>query len=244
MSSTLDASPASPPPDGSPRPTPPGVPVGTVVAFLLGGLVFVAIAVIALVFVNRDGTGAASPSDLHGSVLPEGIPRPDFTLTDQHGQPYDFGAETSGQLTLVFFGYTNCPDVCPLTMNFIASAIDNAKVAAKVVFITTDPARDTPERLNTWLAQIDKDAVGLTGTTEELKAVQAQFGVTVEIPENPDPTSRYAVGHSSQVFVFTRDDLAHLLYPFGTRLDDWSQDLPKIADNESWHSAGDQEALG
>lgn len=207
---------------------------GTVVAFLLGGLVFLSIAVIALVFVNKDDSGGASPDDLHTAVLPEGIPRPDFTLTDQNGQPYDFGAETSGKLTLVFFGYTNCPDVCPLTMSFISGALDNADVAAEVVFITTDPARDTPERLNEWLGAIDPDFVGLTGTRDELIAAQDAMNVTVAIPEDPDPSGDYAVTHAAQVFVFTADDQAHLLYPFGTRLDDWSEDLPKIAENKAW----------
>ncbi len=234
MISLPDASPASPPPDRSSSPTPSGVPPSTVIAFLVGGLVFLSIAIVALVFVNDDGSSSASPSDLHATVLPEGIPRPEFTLTDQHGNPYDFGAETQGQLTLVFFGYTNCPDVCPLTMDFISGALDNVAVAAEVVFITTDPTRDTPERLEQWLGQIDRDAVGLTGTPEELRSVQDLFGVTVEIPEDPDPASNYAVGHSSQVFVFTGDDQAHLLYGFGTRLDQWTEDLPKIAGNKTW----------
>jgi protein SCO1 len=233
VSSTLDAGQASPPSEQPPRPTPPGVPLGTVIAFLLGGLAFIAVAVIALVFVSKDG-GSASASDFHATPLPEGMPRPDFTLTDQNGQPYDFGAETQGQLTLVFFGYTNCPDVCPLTMDFISQALDQVEVAAKVVFITTDPARDTPERLTQWLTSIDKDFVGLTGTRDEVIAAQRALDVTVAVPEDPDPKGNYVVGHSSQVFVFTEDDQAHLLYGFGTRLGDWAEDLPKIAANKDW----------
>jgi protein SCO1 len=210
------------------------VSAGTVVAFLLGGLVFLSIAVIALVFVNKDDSSGASASDLHVAPLPEGIPRPEFTLTDQNGQPYDFAAETGGKLTLVFFGYTNCPDVCPLTMSFISAALDNADVAAEVVFITTDPARDTPERLDEWLGQIDPDFVGLTGTRDELIAAQNAMDVTVAIPEAPDPDGDYAVSHAAQVFVFTADDQAHLLYPFGTREGDWTEDLPKIENNKDW----------
>lgn len=245
VSATLDASPASsPPPDDQSRPTPPGVSVGTVVAFLLGGLVFLSIAIIALVFVNQDDPSTASVNDLHATPLAEGIPRPDLTLTDQNGEPYDIGAETAGHLTLVFFGYTHCPDVCPLTMSFISGGLDNAQVAAKVVFITTDPARDTPERLRHWLGSIDSSFVGLTGTPAELAEAQRALGVSVEIPVDADPSGDYAVGHSSQVFVFTPDDQAHLLYGFGTRLEDWSEDLPKIANNETWQRRPDRGDTG
>ena len=88
-----------------------------------------------------------------GTVLAHAIPRPSFTLTDTHGQPFGFRAKTDSTVTLLFFGYLNCPDVCPVHMTGnIASAHAGGmpyEVARdiRVVFVTTDPERDTPEKL-------------------------------------------------------------------------------------------------
>ena len=97
--------------------------------------------------------------------------RPSFTLTDTSGAAYDFATATKGRPTLLFFGYTNCPDVCPTTFADIAVALRklDPSVASQiqVVFVTTDPARDTPQVIREWLDRFDADLptpfVGLTG---------------------------------------------------------------------------------
>jgi protein SCO1/2 len=94
----------------------------------------------------------------HGAVLIQPLAKPSFTLTDTAGQPYDFRAQTAGKTTLLFFGYTHCPDICPMHMANIATAMDRTGLSAEqvaVVFVTTDPARDTPERLRTWLGHFN-----------------------------------------------------------------------------------------
>ena len=176
--------------------------------------------------------GGGNPYGLRGRVLSEAKGKPDFVLTDTRGDPFDFRRETDGYLTLLFFGYTHCPDVCPVHMANIAAVlreIDPSVVArVKVVFVTTDPARDTPERLRQWLDSFDPTFIGLTGDTESIGAAERALDLPAAELGPPDSTGSYFVGHSAVVVAFTPDDQAHVVYPFGTRQADWANDLPKL----------------
>jgi protein SCO1/2 len=168
-----------------------------------------------------------------GVALPTPLAKPSFTLTDFTGQPYDVAAQTRDKVTLIFFGYTHCPDVCPLHMANIAAVLkrmpagDQARVVT--VFVTTDPERDTPQRLREWLGNFDPSFVGLTGSTEQLAQVQRLFSLPEATREyvNADSTN-YFVGHGAQVFAFARDGNAYTIYPFGIRQEDWANDLPRL----------------
>jgi protein SCO1/2 len=93
-----------------------------------------------------------------------GLPKPNFTLTDTNGNPYDLDGQTQGYLTALYFGYTNCPDVCPTHMANIAAALRQLPASVtshiKVLFVTTDPARDTPAVLRAWLNNFDPTFIG------------------------------------------------------------------------------------
>jgi protein SCO1/2 len=171
-----------------------------------------------------------SPTELAGTVLASPLPRPDFTLTTARGDHYDFREETSGRLTLLFFGYTSCPDICPMHMAHIAAVLHKATpdVARQVdvVMVTVDPERDTPERLRTWLDQFDPSFVGLTGTSEQLEAAQRSLRMPVAVKQGAGPD--YLVGHAAYVLAFTADDTAHVIYPAGTRQSEWARDLPLL----------------
>jgi protein SCO1/2 len=179
--------------------------------------------------VNAESGGRA----YRGTTLAHAIPRPDFTLTDTHGQPFDFRAKTDDTVTLLFFGYLNCPDVCPVHMTNIASVMRGMPYdvtrKVRVVFITTDPARDTPEKLQGWLGNFDPSFIGLRGTPEQIKAIEASVNVPPAVAGAPDSAGSYEVGHAAQVIAFTPDDSAHVVYPFGTRQADWVHDLPLLA---------------
>ena len=157
----------------------------------------IAIAIVAFVRSGGDdegraGEGTRNEAGWHGGVIDPAKPRPSFTLTDTTGQPYDFAAETSGKLTFVFFGYTNCPDVCPITMATLTSALDQLPgTAATVVFITTDPSRDTPQRLTEWLGKFPVNVVGLTGSLADLEAAQKAVGISTAIADAPDQNGKY-----------------------------------------------------
>ena len=197
--------------------------------------------------------GACAPADgrttelgggWRGVRAPEPIAKPSFVLADTEGRPYDFRKETDGRLTLLFFGYTHCPDVCPVHLANIAAVLrempydDRQRV--KVVFVSTDPERDTPARIREWLDAFDPAFVGLRGTLAEVNAIQATMGLGAAAPVAPGTPGAgtatdggYTVGHAGQVIAFTPDDRAHLLYPFGTRQRDWAADLPKLV-HERW----------
>jgi len=179
------------------------------------------------------GCGAPRPEaagDLSGVVLPAAIPRPDFSLTRVDGSPFDFQAQTRGRLTLVFFGYTNCPDVCPATMASLGGAVSRMvpedRRRIDLVFVTTDPERDTPDHLARWLANFDPDIIGLTGSIEALESAQRAAGVTVAIRDTGGGS--YAVAHAARVQVYSPDDSNHVIYPANTRQANWGADLPKL----------------
>jgi cytochrome oxidase Cu insertion factor (SCO1/SenC/PrrC family)/copper(I)-binding protein len=234
----IDAPPHLEPPSEAPVPRSRGR--GPIALIVVVGLVLVLIGSVTFVLGgSNDGTTATPDAPTwHGSTVDPSLPRPDFTLTGTDGQPYDFRAETAGKLTFLYFGYTNCPDVCPITMATLTSALSELnRIGAKVVFVTTDPSRDTPARLAQWLSSFPFDVVGLTGTPAQLAAAQKATGVSVAIAEAPDANGNYTVGHSAAMNVYTPDDQQHLRYSAGTIQADWMEDIPKIAAVPAWNEA-------
>jgi protein SCO1/2 len=174
------------------------------------------------------------PGELRGSILPEPLLKTDFTLTTTAGEAFDFRAETEGYVTLLFFGYTYCPDICPVHMASIAAVLKKLPPQTarriKVVMVSVDPERDTPERFRAWLDNFDRSFIGLTGTPEELATIQQAFYLPVAVRQGEGPD--YSVGHSTAVIAFTADNLAHVRYPSGTRQSDWAHDLPLLVQIE------------
>ena len=178
-------------------------------------------------------SGDRTATQFRGVALPTPLAKPSITLTDLNGQPYDFAGATRDKVALLFFGYTHCPDVCPLHMANIAAVLKrmSAEERSRVVtvFVTTDPERDTPARMREWLANFDPSFVGLTGTKEELARAQQAVGLGEAFREYANADSaNYFVAHGAQVFAFARDGIAYTVYPFGIRQEDWANDLPKL----------------
>jgi protein SCO1/2 len=179
------------------------------------------------------GDGAAGGAgDLRGRVLPQPLAKPEVVFQDTEGRPYDLRRQTDGFVTLLFFGYTHCPDVCPVHMANIAAVLKelppSATTRVKVLFVTTDPARDTPERLRTWLAQFDPTFIGLTGDTGTVNRAQAAVQLPPSQQGEVDSAGNYLVGHAAAVVAFTPDGLARAMYPFGIRQADWAHDIPLL----------------
>jgi protein SCO1/2 len=173
----------------------------------------------------------ARTTGYRGILLPDADPRPDFVLTDQHGAAFEFRAETDGKLALLFFGYTYCPDVCPVHMASLAAVRRDLNAddqrAMRVIFVTADPRRDTTGRLLDWLGNFDPDFVGLRGSEATVDSIMLGLGLPPAIRDTaagPD----YVVGHASQVIAFPPGDKFRVIYPFGTRQADWKHDLPKL----------------
>jgi protein SCO1/2 len=177
--------------------------------------------------------GSGSPEHaIGGIIITPAIAKPDFVLTDTRGQPFDFRARTRGKVALLFFGYTHCPDVCPLHMANIAAALRQLAPAAahdvSVVFVTTDSARDSLPRLRQWLDGFDSTFVGLTGSLKRVNAVQAQLRLMAPAVREEDGSGAYGIAHSAVVLAFTRDDSAHVVYPFGVQRSAWVADLDRL----------------
>lgn len=179
--------------------------------------------------------GSVSSDDLQGVTLPEPTPKPDFTLTDTSGDPYDFAAETEDKLTLLYFGYTECPDICPVHLAQIAETLDEVPTLAtstEVVFVSIDPERDTPEDIRSFLDSFDTRFVGLTGSDEALAAAQNAVGVPVAVKQENEDGNGYTMGHAGQVLAWAPDGLMYSQYPFGTRQRTWVNDLEMLASIE------------
>ena len=171
-------------------------------------------------------------SDLRGVPLPAPLAKPDFTLTSTDGTPFAFRERTAGKLTLLFFGFLNCPDVCPVHAANLAQVIRDLpgedRVRVRFVFVTTDPDRDSLPAIRKWLDNFDPAFVGLRGTLEEVNAIQAKLNLPDAVPFEKKPDGTYAVGHAAQVLAFETNDTARVVYPFGVRQEDWAADIPKL----------------
>lgn len=171
-----------------------------------------------------------SSDDLQGVVIDPPQPKPTFTLTDTDGEPYEFASETEGRLTLLYFGYLNCPDICPVHLAQIAETFDRLPDVARdaaVVFVSVDPNRDSPEEIRAFLDNFDSRFVGLTGTEEELAAAQTAAGVPVAFYSGE--SEDYTVEHAGWVIAYAPDGLNHSIYPFGVRQSEWNNDLQVLA---------------
>jgi protein SCO1/2 len=166
-----------------------------------------------------------------GLVPPQ--PRPQFTLTDTAGREFRFGTETSGKPTLLFFGYTTCPDVCPTTLADIANGLrqvpEPVRKLTQVVFVTTDVKRDSAAVIKSYLAKFDPGLpnrfIGLRGTQSEIDAAQVAAHVTLAEDEGQT--------HSSQVLLYGTDDYARVSFLQSTnQAAQVAHDLPLVADTK------------
>lgn len=184
---------------------------------------------------SGDGTTTPASSDdvtpFQGVPLAEGTPKPDFTLIDTDGNEFDFLAETEGSTTLLFFGYTHCPDICPPHLAQIAQVLDkpDAPTNVKVVFVTVDPERDTPEVMRRFLDTFDTSFIGLTGDPEAIEQAQIDTGVPPAMIGEPDENGEYLVGHSGEMRAYAPNGFGYVTFPFGTRQSQFAHDL-KILD--------------
>ncbi|MEV8419923.1 SCO family protein [Streptomyces niveus] len=181
---------------------------------------------------------STQPKTQAATVLDKPFEKPNLVLKDTKGKTYDFREETRGKPTLIYFGYTHCPDVCPLTMSNIAIArkalpkADQDKL--QVVFVTTDPERDTSAELAKWLPSAgDPSFVGLTGDFATIQAGARQVGIGIE-PATKEKDGTVVSMHGAQVIAFSpKTDGGYVLYGEDTTADDYAKDLPKLVKGEN-----------
>lgn len=136
----------------------------------------------------------------------------DFTLTDQRGAPFRL-EDQRGKIALLFFGFTACPDACPTTLIKLTQTLKllGQTQDLLVVFVTVDPARDTPKALGEYLANFSLPAVGLSGTEEEIRKVATRYGASFKRGQDTDDGG-YLMDHTDRVFLIDQQGALRYLF--------------------------------
>jgi protein SCO1/2 len=164
------------------------------------------------------------PYDFHGFPIQSPELAADFTLESSTGQPMRL-SDLRGKYVLLFFGYTSCPDVCPLTLANLAQTralLGDQQDEMQVVLISVDPVRDTPQRMADYLSLFDPSFLGMTGMPEAIQAVATQFGIFFAQHALDQATF---VDHTSTITVIDPDGYVRLLFPSQTSSADMAADL-------------------
>lgn len=174
--------------------------------------------------------GTGDDDGFHAVVLDEPFAVPAAELTDTEGAPFSLTRDTDRPLTLVFFGYTHCPDICQTVMATLASALTRLdgeqRAQVQVVLVTTDPARDDAATLRDYLDQFDPTFIGLTGDLATITSVGDAVGVYIEKGRKL-PTGGYEVDHGTPVIGITADDTAPLVWTGGTSAAQFVDDITR-----------------
>lgn len=181
---------------------------------------------------GNDEASAAGGSETPGVVLDEPYPAPDFTLMTHEGEPFRL-SDHQDQVFGIFFGYTGCPDICPLTLGFMAHAAEELGPDSEDVtflLITVDPERDDPERLERYISRVDAPIIGLTGERDVLEQVWNDYDIYVERQERDDGS--YLVDHSGQVWLIAPNGELTMFTPMGADGDDLTGAIRWLLDRE------------
>lgn len=160
------------------------------------------------------------------------MPDLDFKLTDDRGKPVT-GADYRGKVVVLYFGYTHCPDVCPLTMaqlHVVMQRLGPLADKARILFVSVDPTRDTPPVMHAYVNAFDPRAVGLTGDPRDVEALSKRYrSAYTREPDGKD--GNYEVSHSSAMYVFDSKGAARVLATPADSQDDLVHDLHLLLDN-------------
>jgi len=176
----------------------------------------------------------SKPMPAFATVLPEPLPLPEFSLLDQDGEP--FGRDSlKGQWSILFFGFTHCPDICPATLQQLSLA--RAKVAERagqafprIILISVDPERDTPSVLRDYIAHFGSGVAGVTGNIDELKKLTTGLGIF--FATSAASNGGYSVDHSAVVLLINPAGEFHALFSAPHNVDQFVTDIPLLVDPE------------
>ena len=146
----------------------------------------------------------ALPPDIPGLLWPQGKALQAFSMSDQDGKEFTLNG-LSGKWSFLFFGYTSCPDICPITMTILDQLYqkletNKASSDVKMIFVSVDPDRDSGEKLKDYVSYFNKDFIGLGGSLEQVKSLTGQIGISF-IYEPADNDGNYLVGHNSSIIL-------------------------------------------
>lgn len=170
------------------------------------------------------------PHNFHATVIQSPDPAPAFELDGSHGKtisPADF----EGEVVVLYFGYTFCPDICPTTLIRLSQAMEILGRHAddvQVVMVSVDPERDSAERLHEYMTHFDERFLGATGTLQQINAVATVYGVYYQAHDEPDSAAGYLVDHTSSLVVLNREGQLKLLVPPDASAEQIAEDLRHV----------------
>ena len=187
----------------------------------VASLLFLAIVALGTVLLTR-------PANFRGTTFGQPYPvAPEIGLTRSDGSRFTL-SELQGRVVLLFFGYTSCPDVCPTTLAELKTALDGLGKGkadqVNVLFVTVDPERDTPERVQEYVENFSSTFIGLSGSLSELEKVWMDYGVFREIVEG-ESAAGYIVNHTARVTVIDQQGNMRISFGFDTPVEDVIHDL-------------------
>jgi protein SCO1 len=186
----------------------------------LGLIVLIGVVMAAVLFFPK-------PDTFRGTLYDPALPAPEFELRQNDGGLFRL-SEQKGSVVLIFFGYTSCPDVCPITLSELRKVQEQLGENAsqiQVVFITVDPERDTPEVIQKYVSIFNPAFIGLSGSIEDLEPVWREYGVYREVEQVETSAAGYLVTHTARTYLIDQDGNLRLSYSFGTAIDDIVHDL-------------------
>ena len=175
----------------------------------------VVVAVVAAVVWRATRTDAY---EFRGGEITPPRTAPPLDLVDQNGEPFTL-AQEEGNVLLVYFGYTTCPDLCPTTLNdfaIVKEELGEDGANVRYLLVTFDPARDTTERLREYLGFFDPAFIGLRGTEEQTEAFKQAYGITTKRVEYPESATKYLIDHTALIYVIDKQGRLRLTYAYGT----------------------------
>lgn len=185
------------------------------------------IVVMCLIVIGGTIVLLAQPHAFSGVAPDVPTAAPDFTLTDETGAPFALG-DLRGRWILLVYGYTSCPDVCPTTLaqlRQVKTELGPQADKVRVVFVSVDPERDTPDILQRYLAHFGADFKGLTGTPEDVAIAAQLYGVRYEKGDEGESAAGYLVSHTAHVYLIDPEFQLRMTFPFGVQAEEIVSDI-------------------
>lgn len=174
----------------------------------------------------------ATAAEMKSGVFEPARMAPDFSLAGSNGEQIKL-SEQHGKVVVLGFGFSNCANICPMTLANLAQVYKNLGELAdevQVFYVTVDPARDSAERLHEYITYFNPNFIGLTGSAENLSAVRDSYGITATREEGKD--GDYEVHHSTYLYLIDRQGLLRALVPFGQSAEDVASDIKVLLQEE------------
>lgn len=178
---------------------------------------------------SSEADSGPTPTPLPGTVLEPPKPVGDFTLTAHTGDPIQL-SDLQGHVVVLYFGYTNCPDICPTTLasyKRVKAALDDNADQVRFMFIGVDPERDTITRLADYVTAFDPEFIGATGDDATLRSIANDYGVFFQRVDY-DNDINYLVDHTASTFIVGPEGALRVVVPYGTEPETTAQHIRNI----------------